>query len=337
MFESVPRATYELRARRGPLVYVELAPVVLDGGERSVELVLPASGFLVGRLIGPDGARFDGLSLSAQRSTPQSDKFAAMLESSSIEGGSRVPVGPDGNFRLGPLPAGLIVVRLDYPDVEFATGFNSTSGTSGPQRVLGNVVIEPRGDTRQDFDLRESFPGSLSVSIHVDGQPGASMVVIALLDPDKAMSQGNMSSATSDATGVARFALLPPGSWTITVRPIDSIWTWTAPVPVEISAGQQREMRADIVLVEGEISLVSDQDGKPFVTRGFVIKSGGGEFVLVKSDGAGRVKLRLPSGHYQIADAGEGEFGWAGNSEFTALEWGANGPLAKTLRVQRDK
>lgn len=337
-FDSVPHAAYELRARLGPLVHIELAPVVLDGGERSVELVLPASGFLVGRLIGPDGARFDGLSLSAQRSTPQVDKFAAFLESSSIEGGSRASVESDGNFRLGPLPAGEIVVRLDYPEVEMATGFNSSMGTPGPQRVLGTVVIEPGGDTRHDFDLRESFPGSLSVSIHVDGQLGASLVVIAVLDPEKAMSQGNMSSATSDASGVARLAPLPPGSWTISVRPIDSIWTWTAPVPVEISAGQQRELSADIALVEDEITLVRDQDRKPFVTRGFVIKTSGGLIISVKSDGAGRVKLRLPPGHYQIADAGESEFGWAGDSEFTALEWGTTGPLEKVLRVrQADK
>ncbi len=128
---------------------------------------------------------------------------------------------------------------------------------------------------------------------------------------------------------------MPPGNWKLTVRTDDSSWFWSTETSLHINPGEQAEFVANIVLVEADVTLLADDDGKAFSKRSFVVRGSGEPMLQVKSDAAGVVRLRLPQGRYRILDCGETPFGWMDNEAPATLEWTASGPVAPVLRVPR--
>jgi hypothetical protein len=65
-FDRVPPGSYMLRASSGKLFAAQQKVTVTDNkGPSEIEIVLPAPAYLVGKLIGPDGANFEGLKVLA--------------------------------------------------------------------------------------------------------------------------------------------------------------------------------------------------------------------------------------------------------------------------------
>jgi hypothetical protein len=332
-FESLQPRNYELRAWSGPMLRTSIAPLAVDGEAREVELLMPAGGHLVGRLIGPEGARFEGLALVALSFQEPNDFLEGILDSQDQASEAFGRVEADGRFRLGPLPAQRMQIALVFPSSSMPTSFNSSETLEGPQRVLGEVDIAAGGETQRDFDLRDSFPATLVVIVRVDGAPAASLVVVA---KDETATDGMAAvSASTDIAGKARWATLPPATWSLLVRPVDSSWFWTAPAPLQLAAGEQRELLVDIVLVSAELTLVGADDGEPLTDSRFLLQGESDSYSTVNSDAAGRMRLRLPAGNYRITALGDSPFAWGKDSSAARLEWTASGPLEPTLRVAR--
>jgi hypothetical protein len=176
---AVRAGTWVVEAFASPLLRVEREITVAGEGNQDVILELPAAAWLAGRVIGPEGASYDGLALVAMPIGQERSPARAWRMSRD----AAVGLAADGSFRTPELPAGKANVSLRLPDAHVPTSFSGSAGLSGGQIDLGQIDLPP-GETRCDFDLRENFPGAIEVVARLNGALAAGVVVQATsVDP----------------------------------------------------------------------------------------------------------------------------------------------------------
>lgn len=305
-FSGVPAGRYMLQSRVNAGLIAKLGPIECPGATEGLELRLPPSGTLVGRLIGPEGARFDGLhlKLGLRVADAGADPWAIHFRSlDSLQGDlpSKLNAGT-GEFRVGPVVVGTYAVSLSSGNFEVPRGFDGSSTTEGPRIPLGEIELTP-GVVERDFDVRAEFPGWLELDITLDGLPAAGLIVEAFTELTGGRHGSNQIAAKLDERGFARCGPAFPGSWTLHVRPIDSSWSWSSPAPVTLAPGASPRLRYDIQILRGSLRVLDPASGEPLRDHALFLRMDGGSLVRRSTNSSGEIELVLPGGTYGLLDA----------------------------------
>ncbi|HET6201686.1 MAG TPA: carboxypeptidase-like regulatory domain-containing protein [Planctomycetota bacterium] len=333
-FPNVSGGRYRVLAELSPLVAAErVVGVEASRSPGPIRILLPDFGHLRGKVLGPPGARFDGLQMSARPDEDHPDEPFYWLEHEPPV----AEVAADGSFRVGPLPAGRVRVSARLGQVFLPTGFDSSTGTEGATLELARVEVREGPDTEAEFDLRERFPGSLLVTATVDGRPAPGLVVE--LASDLGETGGQLG-----ADGTARLGPLFAGEWIPWVRPIEGGWLVSS-APVRVPPAGEESVRIEVKLVEGTLLVLDAESGKPLANRNvlmlFTRELERGRTVTwpnkARTDGEGIVTFRLPPGTQSLADGGDGRGFFLPGAGSVEVPWPpASGPPLE-VRIRKAK
>lgn len=303
-FAGLPAGRYGLRAHVNPSLIAKLGPIECPGATEGLELRLPPSGTLRGRLIGPEGASFDKLRLEFVRQARDADRWAMhvrMLEGLSSELPFEINAAT-GEYRFGPVEIGTYAVSLSCGEFVVPSGFNGSLTLDGPQIPLGDVELT-RGVVERDFDVRAEFPGWLELDVSLDGRPAAALVVEASTELSGGRLGSNRIGAALDERGFARCGPAFPGPWTVRVRPIDASWGWSAPTPVTVTPGAVVRVRYDVQLLRGALRVLDATSSEVLREHAIFLSTADGSLVRMSTNASGEVELTLPEGNYGLLDA----------------------------------
>lgn len=331
-FEGVPPGEWEVRASRGPLFAAQVALIVASGTPvPQVEVVLPEPAYLAGRLIGPEGASFDGIRMRATPTSKDEDEAERMIDMLFFAGeDSAVPVSATGAFRIGPMPVGDVAVSLLMPGVVVPVE-NGSSTVEGPSLELGNVLLSADGDTVRDFDIRDRFPGTIAVRVRIDGAPAASYVVLITEAGGYARTAG---SIRLDAQGFGRSAPLLPGTYSFLTRPLDSAWIDRSNVRGTLKAAQSIELDIDVQLVTGTLRVLDATNRAPYANGDFALQyeaERSGPSARGRTDPTGVARLQLPIGRYRVT-AGNVS-GYFQPERSVVIDWTPAGPVPAEIEL----
>ena len=370
-FACVPPGHYTICNEDAPPLEARIDDVdVREDTSRvaDLELVLPPRGYLVGRLIVPDGATCAGLDVIAARpGETVEQKYDRIVRQHRMDfrrmrGSFDMPaplsLAPDGTYRLGPLPPGPTEVHLALPpvriplgeggsmstgvSVEFALAARIVTKVGEPATTTSEpVTIVDGAETRADFDARAVFPGCLSVTVTVDGIPAAGAIVevrpgkSTKMTKDQLLGVDRLAAGQVRADGRAILSPIPAGSVSVIVRGADQSWYWRAPQDFEIASGVESRAEFVIALVAGDLLIKDRATDLPMPSHFIDIGFGDGaadDFpYYVQSDASGRIHLRLQPGSYRMRDNDTNQSG----EDAVPFEWTSQGPAADTIRIQK--
>jgi hypothetical protein len=333
-FSGVPAGRYVLMSRVNSGLIAKLGPIECPGATENLELRLPSSGTLSGRLIGPEGASFEGLQVKLQLRVTDADPWASHFRSfDGLRGDLPSELNTTtGEFRVGPVAAGTYAVSLSSGKFEIPHGFDGSSTFEGPSVPLGEVELTS-GTVERDFDVRAEFPGWLELDITLDGLPGAGLVVVPSSELVKGRLGSNQIAAKLDERGSARCGPAFPGQWSVYVRPIDGSWSWTAPASVTLAPGTRLRLRYDIQLVRGALRVLDPTSGEPLRDHAVFLVSGNGNLMRKSTGPTGELELAIPAGSFGLLDApADGD--WPFDTRAAVpFEWPAPQGQAQELRL----
>ncbi len=259
-FQEVPAGVYTLRASDGKLLNAQVQlRIVQDQEPITTEVVMPAPAFLVGKLIGPEGARFDGLRLVARPAEQKENEHAAWRNREFVFlYDAAAVIAADGTFKHGPLPAGESAVSLCLPTVEVPR-VHGSSGSEGMQQFLGTVTLLPGQETHKDFDLRELFPGTITVRARVNNEPASSAIVYV-----EQMPKGQLASAiVLDAHGEGTSGAILPGAYRLVAGPIDGSWVYADKTALTLGPSASLATNLDVRLSPGVLRVLDAKTRQP--------------------------------------------------------------------------
>jgi hypothetical protein len=339
-FTAVAAGTYSLRAELTPLLCAELEQIEIGSAEirKPFELVLPPSGWLVGRVIGFEEAPLAGCALVVLPADASPEERALSESRSSTPGKVLLnPIAPDGSFRAGPLRIGQSSVRLQYPAVTVRYGQSSLSSMPGSTIELGQVEISPGGELRRDFDLQGRTPGWIAADVRVQGV-AAALARVFIQSADEEQRNGAIQL---DSQGQGTSGPIAPGPVRFQITAADGKWSWSPPGTWNIVSGETLRVSWDIPLVYGSLQLVDDLSGVALAGREVLVRrdsSGSFEYFEVTADAQGRLQLHLVPAAYLVEFLIEiGRDGRRERSPYEAarFDWNANSPGNSVLRVRR--
>jgi len=335
-FAGISAGRYTLQTKLNPNLIAKLGPIECPGATEGLELRLPPSGTLRGRLIGPEGASFDKLRLEFVRQARDADRWAMHLRM--LEGLSSEPPfelnASTGEYRFGPVESGTYAVSLSCGEFVVPSGFNGSLTLNGPQIPLGDIEFT-RGVVERDFDVRAEFPGWLELDVSLEGRPAAALVVEASTELSDGRRGSNRIGAALDERGFARCGPAFPGPWTVRVRPIDASWGWSAPTPVTVTPGAVVRVRYDVQLLRGALRVVDATSGEALREHAIFLSTADGSLVRMSTNASGELELALPNGNYGLLDApadGDWPFDTEGAAPFV---WPAPQGAPLELRLTR--
>lgn len=305
-FDRLPPGTYLLQASvsvavHGPMREIEIEPAA----NAHMDLSLPALATLKGRVIAPPGASFDALDLNLlPRDAPWSD---VMFSSQEWQKQLSVAIDDDGAYRTGPLPAGKITVSLHTANVLLPNGFDGSSMRSAPMVELGTFDLLP-GVNERDFRPDVAFPGTVQVSVRVDGKPAVGCVVEMWTVEEKYVQPAAGKRIESEQP--LRLGPVPPGDYPLVVRAVDTSWYWVATDTVRIRSGEEVSIHCEVELVAGKLR-VRFQDTTQALVQGSVIiraASFPGPRIYFPLDANGDAHLLLAPGEYTLGYSDDGRF-----------------------------
>ncbi len=313
-FELPGTGSYALCTWVNESIQVASASVTLAGGEHrsGVDLVLPPSGSVRGRIRGVAGSPLRGLRVSAEP-TGTGSLFG-------LEQPRAVELAGDGHYELGPLPVGPAQVFLVLPE----RTLDELLVPLGGAVPLGVVQIRAGETTRADFDASETLPGTASVTVLVNGSPAAGLEV-TLLDP--AGERLDSSQGLTDLEGRASLSIFP-GSWHLEVRDNEVGWVFSLPTTVAVSAAHETRVVVPVELFTGRVTCVDASSGVALSRQEVVLSlgtDGAWELKRLKTDLAGSLELSLPVGDYGLARSGQ--------DTPQPLIWTVNGPLTAQVEL----
>jgi len=323
---------YEVEASQGPDVRVTVPLVIAaDADPAPIELVLPATGRLVGRLIGPTGATFDGLTvlvLPVIADVTASKRGEVARRRFDLK--RRVAVTADGSFASAQLPSGEVEVTLCAPSVRIPTNANSWTNAFSDIMELGRVTIAPDVDTRHEFDVSDHFPATADVTVTVDGRPAVNAAISVF--PHGSFVY--MSGGVTDDRGRCHLTGLKPGPARFVARGADETWISDARA-VEIAPNTPLRVAIDVVRIEGAVTVRRGEPPAPLASQVLTLRAENADYpgsVIVRSDAQGRVALSLPAGRWRIAyqDSTSGSF----DSWIAVFDWTVSGPAPNTLDLR---
>jgi hypothetical protein len=340
-FPCVRRGSYALAA--GPRAAQIARSLDIAGADVDVELILPPSGSLGGRLIAPEATRF-------------ADWRVGLLpldfggENSRQRWLGETALARDGTFRFDRVPAGTARVVLVLPDVISVWGFRPMRGLRGATIPLGEAVVQPGEATCQDFDLGSRLPGSAHITVQIDGAPAAGAMVQLFT-----AGVGLTGAAILDEQGTAHIRSLPPGLCQFQVGSIDQSWFLASQVLGAVASGREMEVAIASELISGTLLIVDAATGKPLPKQCLRFNAAGwtdGGFFAHSND-QGEVHLCLAPGSYQImpgrsahqvlgreAPTGSGGWVWDVDAErqrerdISTFTWSARGSPPVALRLK---
>ena len=299
-----------------------LDPVELGAAEvREVVLALPASGRLRGRLLLPQGASCEGMTLRMEPTTAPALAMRFMDRFISLE------LQPDGSFEAASLPLGEAQLSLHAPDLEVP--FTRSSGTvvDGPDLELPSVVIGPGRTTEIEVDLRERWYGSLRALVTRGGATMAGILVeVKSSDPEALRS----SAGVTGEDGTATIPYLTPGEWTVTARAVDAEWSVSVAGTVHVASGSEAHCSLNVVLASGGVQFVDRASGTPLTHFEVHLKHVNSSIIHpYTTDEEGRLVLELTPGTYEFSQ-------WPATPPNTALlEWTERGPATAEVALDR--
>ena len=337
-FASVAAGTYKLRAEASSQLAAELEAVVIQSVDtrKDVDLVLPASGWLVGRVLGIDAAETGGCSLVIlPTAMTQEERSVLEAQVQFDREGPQNPVAADGSFRAGPLRAGKSSVAFQFPQITVHNGPNTSFGMPGATIALGEVEIPAGGELRQEFDLRGKLPGRVHATVRVNGAPAA-QTRVSINSGDQGERNGLIQL---DADGRGTSTPIAPGAIRFEIGSNDGEWSWTAPGTWTVVSGETLQVQWDIVLASGTLQLVDGESGLPLAEKQVMITTDAEEFGgwnQRATDKDGKVSLRLAPGAYRAEFLFDrSDDGKPSQSKYAAtrFDWTANGPVNAVLKV----
>lgn len=319
-FDLAGEGRFLLRAQEGGGVQALSEPfTVAAGQDREIDLSLPGTGTLLGRLLVPAGASPAGLRVWARAAGMD---FRAMSDSFRKEG---VTLGSEGTFELGPLAAGEAAVFLFLP-ADLQSGFSTGNGSPKGARELGLVTIPDSGSIEREFEVLE-FPGSLRVSVTLDGLPAAGAQVRLVAEG------GDRVQARTHPDGTTASIPLFPAPWNLYVVDEKAGWARRHPEFVYVVAGGEHAVEVDVTLIEGSVVLVDATTREPLANQTLALwpwsEDGHGGLGLYntykETNAEGRLTLRAPAGKYRL-HLGQLGHGNEGDAREVILEWTDQGP-----------
>ena len=321
-FETLAPGDYDLRVSDGAVTRVHEHLLVERGSDEALVIELPAAGSLLGTLVGPSGAVFEGLAVLvyAAGSVVRQGWYH---EDAAV---TQVRVDASGRFRANGLRAGKNTVDLFLPSRRIRGASGSSSWTQPTGVPLGTVEIEAGAEVREAFDPGDGFPGSIALEATHNSAPAAGLIVRA-----RAMLVGGGSQESGgqlDAQGRLLLAPLLPGEWELTLGPVGGPWRRQLPERFVLGSGAHVEAFAHLATAAGRVRVLDAATGEPLAGHRVRFPSGG----LVTTDENGWLSLDLPPGEYRLSD-GEGFLASKGAGG-TDLSWSDRGPLQAELRLE---
>jgi hypothetical protein len=305
-FTMVAPGTHTLRASVSALLTTEIEVDVVDGVDKlDLVLTLPACSSLAGRLIAPDGASFDGLTVLALPPEPNAAEPRRRI-ARVTEAKTAVPIAADGSFRTGPLALGETRVSLRLASVMLPFGFDTALASRATTIDLGVVTIAAGAETQHDFDVRAMFPGRIEVSLRVNGT-SAPGTVIEVRDADDIKSVEG--AAFADAKPSSTTNPLACKRYRLVARSIDQSWFFLASDVVTVKPAETAQASIDVTLAEGALQILDDNRQPARVVKKVEIRRDGDDMLqplaraTASTDSEGRLQLRLPIGSYRMFSA----------------------------------
>ncbi|MCE9596148.1 MAG: carboxypeptidase-like regulatory domain-containing protein [Planctomycetes bacterium] len=254
VFVGVAPGAYRLQAGVSPALHGVIEDVSVAEGdhERRVQLTLPASGFVHGRVLAPEGASLAGIRL---RFVPDSFPGATKGRVFDFDWARKLcaDLAADGSYRAGPLPAGGVSAALAVEHVFVPSGFEGSESTTGDEIDLGRFDLTPGADEEHDFDVRDRFPSSLRFTFDLHGRsPSAVVAELSVVHDTYLMTS---AAGSLDARGAVTLGPAIPGDYVLSLRAVDASWIWFAPNLVHVSSNESRSTSYDIVLDDGELAV----------------------------------------------------------------------------------
>jgi hypothetical protein len=299
-FDRLRPGVHRVQASSSRAIYSSISEVRIAGDERptGIEIILPTSTRLRGRILAPAGASFSEVRLSL------TCKAFPLTEGDFIpfpEWRQRLAISiePDGRFESGPLPIGEAYARLLTPDSDVPWSFGAAWHTDGTPIDLGTLVLSPAEWNEHDFDMHASFPGTIRVALDLN-RASPDCVVTACT-----FQAGNMSIAAGAVMerDDVRIGPIAPGDYVIVVRALDATWMWASPTSIHVNAGEESSQRYRIALFDGDVKLRVAGDPASDFSKGVSIRL---ESMMplpkfeMYPDAHGNLRLVLPAGHYSI-------------------------------------
>lgn len=313
-FDALRGGDYTLRARESASLHTVVDVTVLDD-ERREDLVLrmPDAHELRVRLIAPEGLAADGVRLVARLDDPVTEYWLRRNPPEHERPG--IAVRWNEVLSLKPLPGGHTELFLEYDEFDIPLAATRTTRVRAAAQLLGDVLLEGPV-TERTFDMGESLPGAVEITVLANGQPLTGATVV--------LERG--SGAIADDRGVARIPPVPPAAYRVLVRPEDRSWSITLPDPVRVVAGAHTAVACGVLLATREVRFL-DAAGQATCQGRFQVRSGwtlGDLEQDVVPDARGVATLTLPVGIQTFVV----------NGKEHPIEWDGNGPGFVELRVE---
>ncbi|MBI4882257.1 MAG: carboxypeptidase regulatory-like domain-containing protein [Planctomycetes bacterium] len=295
-FDRVAPGTYDLLARKDWGVVAVLSGIEIDGSnDVEVLAVLPGEGSLAGRLAGPPQADYSNLAIRVAPDLVGLERmFSHPGQTPCVEG----PVDAQGRFQVGGIRAGPAHAYLRLPDV--VTPSVCVFGISPGATVDLGAVHVVAGETHTAvFDVTDSIPGRLLLSVLVDGVARPDLVFEA--STDTGLPGGSAGGSLGESMPANSGPMLP-GSWRLTIRPVDASWRYRHPDAVQVVAGRAVAVPVSIVLRSGEVSVIDPGTKQSLRNQWVEVSFEDGSFCTrSRTDGEGVMSLTLPEGSYRLA------------------------------------
>ncbi len=338
-FTMLPAGSFDVVAECRPGIVAEADGVAIGASDtkEDVELAFPALGRLRGRVLGPEGASFDGLSLyarPARETTEQGVRDLPTYRYWTPPEDLRTPISADGSYAMDALEAGATQVTLEFPMVIRPTIGDGRSHETGAWTELGTVDVRADADTQHDFDLGSTFPGTARFSATIAGGTSAVGAVVELQNDNPIRPIA--AASVLDDSGQARIGPLPPRTYQVLLRGVDTEWFYFAPTPLEIRAADESRMSVEVPLASGELIVVDADSGEPLASPQLLIRLDGNPrspAVAIHTDAAGRARIRLPPGRYRLGHGFDVEHG--NDPGAIAFDWTEQGSLPAVLRLEK--
>lgn len=332
-FSMVSPGKHTVRASYSALLSTAVEVDVSDGADKlGLELALPSCSYLVGRLIAPEGATFEGLSLFA--GPPEADAREPGRQASPfLKEKVATSIAADGSFRAGPLALGEAQVSLLLAGVMIPAGFHSAFGSAAVSVDLGRVTIVAGAENLHDFDVRSIFPGRIAITLRVNGSPAPGPVIEVRADDGRIEG-----AAISGADGKSSTNPLSCKSYRLLVRAVDNAWHYSVPQTVSVKPGETASVSVDVPLVEGVLQLLDDNGMAARVVKKVAIWLEGenppqsSASMQASTDSDGVLHLKLPPGSYRLY-SGEGTI--KRDTSSVGFEMTASGPSPASVEFPK--
>jgi len=254
-----------------------------------VDLALPARARVLGRVLAPDWASFDGLVVRVANAKTVSVDPADTWEQP-FDGFEERAVAADGSFEVDGLMPGAVRVAL------------LLAGSSARTMVVHEMSFDAgAGPNVVELDGRERWPGDLALTVFASGAsaPGLGVGGVGVdgLRVDLKSEGLWFGPLEIDPDGVLRLRA-PAGSYVAKISGAGGLWSWTAPEPLVVVPGERQERTFVLPHAAGRMRVADAATGAPLAGTDVHLSLVAGDEVRrarTRTDADGELRLVLPA------------------------------------------